>query len=155
MSEFGPDRNPYAPPTAELGDPGESRSRRLGWKAYFVVMLLLYPASYLVTGVGWMQLADFVDVAISMIALVGLFGFAYRRRIAARRFWRVWLPLEIVWDLSLLFLLIPAGIAYSIPDAAPASSSNWEEFSGFLFLIPLYIALYLYANRSPELWEKA
>jgi hypothetical protein len=155
VSDFERDRNPWTPPTAELGDPGESRSRRLGWKAYFFVMALLFPASYLLTGVGWMQPVDVVDLAVTTTALVGLFGFAYRRRIAERRFWVVWLPLEIVWDLALVFLFMPAGLAYQIPDETQSSSTRWEELSGLVFLIPLYVALYLYANRSPELWERA
>jgi len=155
MSDNERERNPWAPPTAALAEPGESVSRRLGWKAYFWGMLLLFVLTYLMLGVGWMQALDVIDSMVTTIALVGMFGFAYRRRIAERRFWKLWLPAEIVWDLSVAFLLIPAGLLYQFPGEVQSDVSGWEDIAGLLILIPLYAALYRYGNRSPEIWGQS
>lgn len=144
--------NPYAPPTAELLDGARPQSRRLGWRIYFWILLAGF-----VVGIpafvylGTVQTADVIDWLVSAVGMLGLFGYAYRRAIAARRFWAAWLPFQVLWDLLVAFLLVPRALAYAFPEAEP--STLVEDLAAFAFLVPLYVALFLYSFRSRELWE--
>jgi len=153
MSHPEPDHNPFAAPGAELEMAGPRR-RRIGWKIYLFAMLGLLVPFYASMGVAWMQPMDIIDVCATSLGLVGLFGFAYRRRIGNRSFWRAWLPAQVLWDLALILILAPAGLANQFPDAE-VSTTVLEDLVGLLVLVPLYAALYLYGHRSSEVWATA
>jgi len=152
VSELERDRNPYESPRAELADPTSQPPRRIGWKVYLWVMVLLL-ATVPILGVQWIQPLDLVDLGISIAGTAGLFGYAYRRHIGSRSFWRAWLPIEVVWDLAIVLFLAPIGMAQQYPNAEP--STFLEDAIGILVLTPLYLALYFYAFRSPELWQRS
>jgi hypothetical protein len=141
--------NPYEPPSASIGAetfPG----LKLGWKLYFWLSLVLYPLSLLMLGVQWMQPLDVLDLLVTGTGLTGLLGYVYSRRIAGRRFWRRWLPFQLSWDIAIVMLWAPLGLSQNLP-VAPGSAV--ERTTSLLFLIPLYIGLFRYAFRSPDLWR--
>ena len=152
MSNLDGYRNPYAPPTADLGGSDVSLHRRFAWKIYLLLMIVLMALLFAFEGAQWIQTADVIDLAVFAIATVGLFGFAYRRRIGSRTFWSMWLPVEVVWDFAVLLAIEPAGFAYRFPDGERTAVFSVETAVGVLLVLPLYIALYRYAFRSPELW---
>ena len=142
-------RNPYTPPGADLADLELTPGRRIGWKVYLWLMVTLSAIALALFGQS-MQTADLAALAVTAVALVGLFGLAYRRRIGSRFFWRLWLPCEVVWDLAVVLVLTPAGLANQFP-GTPTSAV--EEVAGLAILLPLYVGLYRYAYRSRELWS--
>ncbi len=147
--------NPYAPPTAPLGEPGPSR-RSVWWKVYLWALVGLSLLGYAVLGIQWMQPADVIDLVLAFVSLVGLFGYAYSRRIRGPGFWRLWLPLQVAWSLAFALLLVPLGAAEQIPveGGEVPGSDGWDRAIGLALALPLYVALFLYAYRSPELWRR-
>jgi hypothetical protein len=119
------------------------------WKAYFWLMAALAVGSVFFDLRRSQTLIpfDMVDYGTWLFSLVGVFGFAYSKIILSKRLWQVWLPLVALWDIGglvkqyfqepvemepwfLLFVAVIAGI----------------------FILPEYLALYLYGYRSPSLW---
>ncbi len=122
------------------------------WKVYFwllvVASLIGLPAFVFL---GTIQAIDLVDLPLSLVSLVGLFAYAHRRSLGTQRFWRFWMPAVLLWDIAVLTYFVPQGLAYALPDSEPTTLA--ENVFSFALAVPLYAALYLYAFRSPELWE--
>ncbi len=145
------DESPYTPPSS--GVTGQVPvGRRLGWKTYLWLLVAASALVFPVLGFGWMQLLDWMDLALTAVGMIGLFGFAYRRPVGSGAFWRRWLPFQLLWDAAIVLFIIPAGLAYQIPGEEPSSAV--ENIVSFALLIPLYIALYRYGYRSPEIWSR-
>jgi hypothetical protein len=94
------------------------------------------------------SLLDVLDIPISLIALVGVFGYAYKRKIIGERFWQFWLFVAIGWD------ILVHGALEDFSDLGEISTI--EIGIGLavaaLLILPQYIALYLYGFRSTALW---
>lgn len=138
--------DPYSPPGSDLGPPRKRRSESIWWKLYFNISALLLALSMVtITQVPelTMSVFDRIDIALSMVALVGLFGFAYSRPIARRVFWQ--------W---FFYLALVEGLIYSIlmPLLGQPRYGELTRFDlWYLFeigyAIALYCALYQYAFK--------
>jgi len=104
-----------------------------------VVLFLIVVASE-TTGSNPCGPVDYIDYIFSIIALSGVYGYCYGKKILSEIFWKSYLPFIVIWDLF---------IAYS------AIQSNQEIVScpiylylyiilHIVFLLPEYIGLYLY-----------
>ena len=125
------------------------------WIIYFWLMALLVGLSaigrvYLFFTAEIVTVYDLVESLISLIAVVGLYGFVYQKPIAARTFWKfVWILLLLTWIWSFF---------------AAKNTEMIEKFGlakGALIIIliaglavPSLIGLYLYSFRSVALWNK-
>ncbi len=144
------DENPYRPPgatTREIERPG----RRIGWKLYFLLLATGIPLSLLGDGLAWMQGLDLIDVGVTATGLAGLFGYAFRRRLASLAFWRRWLPVQIGWDMLLVLVFEPLGLAQQTPGSEISSGFEWTIAAALV--LPFYLALFRYGFRSPEIWS--
>lgn len=105
------------------------------WKIYFWFFIVLLVCSYAISGIR--EIWGVVDLLISSFALVGFFLFAYRKFFLTSRFWKVYVFIFIIWDFVYNLLIVPK------------VKGKFEPFSlvGLIFVIPIYIALYLYAFR--------
>lgn len=125
-------------PSAPLGsgDPVARQSRRLGWKVYAFLLAGLFFASYIYLLVADFQAFVVPDCVISGIGLVGLFGYAFRRRLLYARLWVIYATVLPVWDLASNFVyeVSPAGTVFAMA-----------------VLIPKYVALWRYGHSS-EIW---
>ena len=109
------------------------------WKVYFWLVALLWVIS--ITDITWqvLSLRDAINIPLSWIALVGVFGYAYRRKLISQNFWKFCFFLIVGWDVLYFSAL--------------------TEFTkgqmGILLVLglPQYIALYLYGLRSTPLWS--
>ena len=135
-------RNP-GPSQADLPSSRAATSRG-GWKAYALFLGVLTLVNYGYCGATDYQPVLVVDVALTVLGLSGVFGFAYRRPLLNRRFWVAWAVVMPLWDLLVNLRLYPA----NPPDAAAALSS-------MTLLLPAYVALWRYAHGSPDIWEPA
>jgi len=123
----------------------------LFWKIYFWFLLVVVGflfGGFLVQGLDMIKILDF---PIALVSLAGLFGYAYQQSIGESLFWKAWLPVVFVWDISTNFL--------------------WDGLFGFHGLDRLeviaviavfyaifmaeYVALFLYGFRSEAIWRKA
>src|SRR3989338_2047058 len=125
--------------------------RRLFWKIYFWFLLVVVGFLFVGFLVRELDMIKLLDFPVSLVSLAGLFGYAYQKSIGESRFWKAWLPVVFVWDVSTNFL--------------------WNGVFGFHGLDRLeviaviavfyaifmaeYIALFLYGFRSEAIWRKA
>ena len=69
------------------------------WKVYFWIWagmhLLIYPLWLIAEG----TLPKYIDAAVSLLALLGIYGFAYKKKIFNPLFWRIGFFLFIGWDI--------------------------------------------------------
>ena len=114
----------------------EPRSEAVFWKIYFWFFIVILLLGYATEGLGgtW----NFIDLLISAGALAGFFLYAYKKSFLNSAFWKVYFFLFIIWDFTYNFVIEPR-----------VSGTNFDPIIliGFLFVIPIYIALYLYAFR--------
>ncbi len=106
------------------------------WKIYFWVFIVILILGYF--SEGFIGIWDAVDLVITSGALAGLFLYGYKKKLFNASFWKAYFPIFIVWDFSYNLVIEPR-----------ARGVNFEIISliGFLFVIPIYIALYLYAFK--------
>lgn len=121
------------------------------WKIYFWFLLAIVGflfGGFLVQGLDMIKILDF---PISLVSLAGLFGYAYHKGIGVSLFWKAWLPVVFVWDVSTNFLWDGVFGFYGL---------DWVEVTALIavfygIFMAEYVALYLYGYRSGKIWEKA
>ena len=89
------------------------------------------------------------DVIIWLITLVGLFGYAYEKRIFNNIFWRIWLFVKISWDVYFNFL----------DDLITQSKLPvYNDIPAYILfaciLLTCYIGIYSYGYKNVEFWKK-
>ena len=125
----------------------------MGWKIYFWVFLLILLIGYAVIFLGSPSIWDFLDVIISLIAISGLFSYAYQKKILSCNFWKAWLFVIFFWDIIYNLLLSQIfGLAQNISFDIE-KLSIMEMIISWVLIIPEYIALYLLGFKSSDFWE--
>lgn len=107
-------------------------------------MVVLIVAAVWVTGthVTWkLHIVDWLNLLLMIIGLVGVLGYAYKRRIASKGFWLVFAIASLIYQLAYSFVLDQK---YG---ASPATSTA-DGLVTFIPLIPMFIVLFLYVYRS-------
>ncbi len=118
------------------------------WKIYAIVMTVILLIAYFFTFRYGMQTLDYVDLPVSIIALIGVYGFAFRIRLISYWIWRVWLLVVLGWNGYYNFY----DALISVPEYSPFILTGMVL--AFVVLVPEYIALFLYGFRSSSLWDK-
>ena len=150
-----PPRDVYAPPQARVAEAMAQAPRR-GWIAYLGLLVVLglaaavpYWTMLLATpdppvGVG------IVGTALNVLGLLGLGGYAFRRRVLARWVWAVAFVLVGVQQglpaIGFVRLLIAGG---------SSESAALMGLASVALALPMLVALWRYAFASPELWTPA
>lgn len=114
------------------------------WKIYFWVMMVFILLAVLIAGADahWrLHIVDWLNLLFMIVGLIGVFGYAYKRRIATKNFWIFVTLISLVYQLVYSFALDQA---YG---ALPATGTA-DELTTFAPLVPMFIALYLYISRS-------
>lgn len=106
----------------------------MAWKIYTWILAACLAVAYYDIFSETAKIPDFLDIPISLVALVGLFGYAYNKKIGKRRFWQFWLLLLIPWDILYNFFLAKH------PDVPKIL-----VVVGIVLFLPEYIALYRYS----------
>src|SRR3989338_770984 len=118
-------------------------TNRLLWKIYFWFLLMIVGflfGGFLGQGLDMIKALDF---PISPVSPAGLFGYAYQKSIGVSLFWKAWLPVVMVWDLSTNFLWNGLFGFYGL---------DWLEMVAviavfYAIFIGEYAVLYLYGFR--------
>lgn len=124
---------------------------RLFWKIYFWFLLVVVGflfGGFLVQGLDMIKLLDF---PISLASLAGLYGFAYQKGIGVSLFWKAWLPVVILWDLTTNFFWSGVFGFHGL---------DWVETVAVVgvfygIFTAEYVALFLYGYRSEQIWRQA
>lgn len=106
------------------------------WKIYSWVFTLLVIVAYAseVPSSLW----DIVDLPITLCGLVGLFCYAYKKKIFNKTFWKLFLPACLIWDLTYSFVL-------STEQVEEPTEYVYVLIGFIIVVVPLYVALYRYA----------
>jgi hypothetical protein len=122
----------------------------MAFKAYFWFFLTLLVLTHAQVFAGKIAPYDMMDLPFSLMALAGLFGYAYRRRIAHPRFWMIYFFVQIGWDLFYI-----SSKPFALPDSGSLTEFNISLFFSCLLVAPFYMGLYNYAFRSTGLWNQS
>ncbi len=92
------------------------------------------------------DVAELVDYAVTIVGMIGLFGYAYRRTLWRRRIWMAWSAFLPAWDVVFGLWVYPRQNGTGI---------RIGYFVGMLLILPNYLALIRYAYGSRDLWSEA
>ncbi len=105
------------------------------WKTYFWVITSLIIVGY--ASEGFSSYWEIIDLPVLICALVGLFSYAYKKRIFNKIFWKSFLPIYIIWDLTYNLVLSP--------EYSEEPIETIVILIGLIIALLLYIALFKYA----------
>jgi hypothetical protein len=117
----------------------------MAWKIYSWCFAVVLIAAHILSFIEKVTLLNILDVPISLIALIGLFGFSYKKKITNQRFWQVFIFILICWDILLEYLRGEFSFT-SITDIVML-------LIVLLITLPEYIALYKYAFSKRIHWD--
>ncbi|MBA2238661.1 MAG: hypothetical protein H0W24_08205 [Lysobacter sp.] len=114
------------------------------WAVYFFIIALNLVASVFFEP---KEIGTWASIALSVIALVGLYGYMSERAFGARLFWAIYF-----YFICLVYLFyLTKNVIMPIPEAP------WLVLSGLIMgtvlSLPLLFALWSYAFRSPLIWK--
>jgi hypothetical protein len=136
--------NPYAAPGSDTNPLAEPPAKRTAWKVYALAVLALQGVGF-VAGLRDMGRTEVLDFAMTTVGIVGLLGFAFRRRVLVRAVWRVWSIVLPLWDAALGVWVYPS-------HAKPGWTTAY--LMAMVLFVPEYLALLWYAYRSDEIWSR-
>jgi len=121
------------------------------WKIYFWIFLIMafvghfssfyiFPAEH--------RFLVYLGSIFSIISLVAIFGYAFKHSIMKPGFWKAFLFILIMWEIS-SFLLS----SKLYPSEVNPINNPVITLLTFITSFPGYIAIYLYGYRSVELWK--
>lgn len=116
----------------------------LKWKIYFVIMCCLY-VLIIISALTKPEIANLLDLYVSIFSLVALYGFCYNKKILFKDFWKI----------SFFMCVITEGINGYIQ-----MSKNFKFVTlimvlifGSIFVLPIYYAFYQYAFKKNDIWK--
>lgn len=140
--------NPYKPPTSILNDKNTTFKKPGAVWTVFFFLLIAFVAIRLISDIFlYKELAgkpaQFFDWLPTIIKTIGVHGFIFYKKILFRRFWRIFLPLVMIWDLFLIF--------YSI-------SYNPLTIAVLIFIVlvlygPAYYGIFRYTSKNNPVWK--
>lgn len=150
--------NPYQPPKADLGNDIIKPKSKKGWKIFFWVMmslqLMLMVSTFIDPIEDKIPIDHFIDFVIYPITILGIFGFAYNKRLITSGFWKNWIVIAIITDIYSISAIFKTDIG--------SASSGIELYlyvgTILAILVPImalqYYCLYSYAFKSTQIWSK-
>jgi hypothetical protein len=122
------------------------------WRVYSVVLALFLLPAYSVIMKASPGIFDYVDMIVSVGALMGFIGFAYEFRIISMSLWKFYFFLVIGWDVFYnIFISMIFDLAVHLPNE---EKTSWIGVAvSFALIVPEYVALFLYGFKSEPLWE--
>ncbi len=109
------------------------------WKVYFWLWTPFIIFVYYIDfaegfNVDWKSL----DLVITVGSLIALFLYAYKKRLFVASFWKAYFVIYVIWDFYYNLQIRPQWLGHEL------TADTWI---GFLPVIPVMVAFYLYAFR--------
>ncbi len=145
------DHNPYEPPEAEVEPGGAAPRNSVWWRVFFRLSAVMITLGILgVPFLTGLSTLDMIDFATSIVALVGLYGFAFYKPLGGVVFWRYFFYFMMLESILFIIVLPLSGATRYGQPTAFDSLYVFELVYGYLILT----ALYLYAYRRPFVWSR-
>lgn len=129
------------------------------WKFYFwivLVLTVLYVLFVFALQLGSNHYLWFyhLELAISIFVLVGVFGYAYQKKIGVWYVWFLLLCVSVVVPLAGIGGDLLVGDIDWEKEISETSMWDWLVVLGLfiLLVLPSYLALFLYSLRSSHIW---
>ena len=122
----------------------------IGWKAYFLGLLLFSLTSY--AGYKEIRVWEIIDLILFMTSIVGLYGFSWSKKFLTPQFWKLFIISSIIWNTTYnYFIPLPDFMkelsGAEIPQATLATLS-------LIPYVPCLIGVYIYGFNRPALWKQ-
>lgn len=88
------------------------------------------------------RLIDYLDSLFWIVSILGVFGYAFQKEILNVKFWKVFLPFIVVWDIFIIIDTLDGILEISEPMLIIGIVIMYAGI-----LIPQYIGLYLYGYK--------
>ena len=122
----------------------------LVWKVYFFLLLVISIFGNGVVASKTPRAADYADVVFSLVAVVGIFGFAFQMAIGGAAFWRVFFLFDLAW-----LVVYNVVLSLWLGRAQPGVPKTPLAYAvGLAVFLPSFWGLYSYAFRSNHLWRQ-
>ncbi len=99
--------NPYKSPESNIKTDKSDSDRRIGWKMFFLLMLILellgFYFIYESILDGTVKTVDIVSLFVYPFMMLALFGYAFKKVFFKQSMWKIFLPISLVVDLLGLF----------------------------------------------------
>jgi hypothetical protein len=128
-----------------MSDVAATRSRRIGWLVYagLLTLAVLVGEWFNLHRGGGPDAVTLANWLLSATLLTALWCHALQRPLGTPGYWRIVFWILVVANLLMLVPVLLGGGSIALFTAALS-----------LLVVPAYVAAYLYAYRSPALWEK-
>lgn len=146
MNEF------YKTPKSDLINPKATYAKpHILWKFYFwfniALALILVLALFVLETVGTL---DWVDMFTFPLTLIALHGYAYSKKYANQKAWRMFYSTYLLWA---IFYNVIAAYVLKIPQFGDIPTLDlWVTLNVLITGIPL-LAIYRYAYKSKTMWK--
>ena len=116
---------------------------RIFWKIYAILfsLIVLFGLGILIINQRLLPIREYFNIAITLISLIGLMAFAFRKTLFRVLFWKVWFIFYLLSEI--LFYIFVYHHLYE---------DKLLFMVSFVFSLPFYMALFLYAYRSNDIW---
>jgi hypothetical protein len=114
------------------------------WKIYLYFMVTLYFFS-LITILSKPNVSKWFDIIVCTISLISLYGFSFKKKFLTQIFWKITCIICVaaeIWD-----------IVKYIPSITTSMNTLFLSLIYLSFIIPIYIAMFLYAFKQNDLWK--
>jgi len=106
---------------------------------WIVGALLLTMLAFELTDDEPSDLTDYLDYIFWIIALMGVWGYCYSKKIFTNLFWKYYLPFIVLWDFFIIFIEVS-----DEPELQDPAFLVFLLLIYLIILIPEYTAIYLY-----------
>lgn len=118
------------------------KEKRIAWKIYLAFIMIIIFLSYLEIFQSSTNLFSYLDVPLSLVSLIGLYLYSFKKKVKYYRFWRLWVIFYVIWDF--VYNLFLDGVLHA-STKVPAMISF---ILSLILFIPEYIALYLLSKQN-------
>lgn len=121
------------------------------WRIYFFALLVLNAPTYLLQS--YARQWEVFDALFFLLSCVGLFGQVWGKYLIGRRFWQVFVPVFVIWNVFYNYLIPPSPYNAAFFTAKLGWSPPTIAMIHMLTLLPALHALWVYAYESAGFWN--
>ena len=144
--------NIYKAPDSNLSRDDEAEQKpNIAWKIFFWLFTpLMLITIFGILFIENLNALDYIDVFIFLLTLLGLYGYAFSKKIATRAVWKVVFYTFIIWS---VFYEAISPFILNIPQYGVAAEIDMWLLLNIIYL-PLFISLYFYSFKSEHIWKQ-